>query len=202
MYRNLKIYRTTIFVAALAVLGVVSASAQTPDGLPPALETVCDMETGAAFGWCNAYCEAMDCEVDNTNASPTACDKVRTKFQQRTGRDMPCEVSCPCTGDPASWPLWNAVVSGAESPDACWRDGEWCARISQPLEFCESPYDITAASLGSLSQLVAAGEAGYFFIQFPFCTDSVGGPLPLSPEQGVECKAQLEAALDGLTCGI
>ncbi len=193
--------QTMILVAALAVLGAATASAQTPDGLPPALETVCDMETGAAFGWCNAYCEAMDCEVDNTHASATACSKVRTKFQQRTGRDMPCEISCPCTDNPEAFPFWNGVVSGAVTADICFRDGDVCEFLGEvvPREQCESPYDVTWAADDDWA--VFASEAGFIQIPIPFCGDSAGFIIPLSPEQGIECMAQLEAALDGLTCG-
>ena len=43
--------------------------AKTPDGVTPAEETVCDGLSGAAFGLCNAYCEAMDCDSDSTKAS-------------------------------------------------------------------------------------------------------------------------------------
>jgi hypothetical protein len=92
---------------SLLCTGAGAALAQTPDHLPPARETVCDNETGAAYGLCNAYCEAMDCELANDSdpltapkASSTACNKVRTKFQKIAGRDVPCEVSCPCLGVP------------------------------------------------------------------------------------------------------
>ncbi len=106
---------TLAFALLLVGTGVL---AQTPDGLPPAGETVCDNESGAAYGLCNAYCEAMDCELANDsnpntepNASATACSKVRSKFQNITGRDIPCEVSCPCT----SIPEFNAQLAGANS---------------------------------------------------------------------------------------
>ena len=63
--------------------------AQTPDGETPAEEHVCDGYSGAAFGLCNAYCEAMDCD-DDPNADQEACDKVQDKFESRTGKDIPC----------------------------------------------------------------------------------------------------------------
>lgn len=92
---------------SLLCIGAGAALAQTPDHMPPARETVCDNETGAAYGLCNAYCEAMDCELANDSdpltepkASSTACTKVKTKFQNITGRDVPCELSCPCLGVP------------------------------------------------------------------------------------------------------
>jgi hypothetical protein len=72
---------------AMVLIGAGSAAAQTPDFMTPSAETICDMESGAAFGLCNAYCEAMDCELANDNdpltepkASANACSKVRGKF--------------------------------------------------------------------------------------------------------------------------
>lgn len=65
-----------------------------------AQDDVCDGEVGAAFGLCNAYCEAMDCDSDEPNANLKACDKVYENFLKNTGNDMPCELEpepyCPC----------------------------------------------------------------------------------------------------------
>lgn len=87
-------------MVAIMVLSVpwASAKAQTADGMTPAEEMVCDGEVGAAFGLCNAFCEAMDCDSDTPQASDNACDKVAANFAKHTGRDrLPCEVSlCPC----------------------------------------------------------------------------------------------------------
>ena len=76
----------------VAVALVTTNHAQTPDGQTPAEETVCDNETGAAYGLCNAYCEAMDCDSDNPNANDQACQDVSEKFKRVTGRALPCEV--------------------------------------------------------------------------------------------------------------
>jgi len=76
-----------------------AAAAQTPDGSPPSQETVCDGQTGAAYGLCTAFCEAMDCDSDDPQASQTACDKVGAKFLTITGQAPPCVVpACPCVG--------------------------------------------------------------------------------------------------------
>lgn len=106
----MKVYLTLTFALLLACTGAGAALAQTPDGLPPALETVCDAETGAAYGFCTAYCEAMDCNSDDPSASETACSQVRGKFQNITGRDLPCEgpFTCPCT----SLPEFSADLEG------------------------------------------------------------------------------------------
>ena len=68
----------------------------TPDGLPPALEHVCDQYKGRDFGLCNAYCEAQDCE--SPDADKKSCDGLRAKFLSYTGETrFPCEPSrCPC----------------------------------------------------------------------------------------------------------
>ena len=68
----------------------------TPDNLPPALEDICDMTTGAANGLCVAYCEAMDCDSEDPNASAKACTKIEQKYTAITGEILPCIRTCPC----------------------------------------------------------------------------------------------------------
>jgi hypothetical protein len=103
--------RLTLAVALLLVY-TGTALASTPDWMTPSEETICDAETGAAYGLCNAYCEAMDCESEEPDASATACGKVRSKFTNITGRDVPCEeVVCPCT----SIPGFNDLLTNANA---------------------------------------------------------------------------------------
>ena len=69
--------RLGLFAGALTLVASAPAGAQpmelgTPDGQPPSMETVCDGQSGAAFGLCNAYCEAMDCDSPDPQASPQA----------------------------------------------------------------------------------------------------------------------------------
>ncbi len=94
----MRLGRTFTILLAAVVGAAFPATAKTPDGETPSQETVCDNETGAAFGLCNAYCEAMDCDSPNHNASDQACASVRHNFERKTGRPMPCEVTCPCFG--------------------------------------------------------------------------------------------------------
>ncbi len=192
--------RLMILLALLALWGGGAALAQTPDGIPPALETVCDMETGAAFGLCNAYCEAMDCETNDPHASATACSKVRTKFQQVTGRDLPCELPCPCT-DPSIQPPPDSgfqgfadVLAGDVSIDLC---------LTAPfLDILDGviivDFDQNQFFPGfSVEGLV--GEEGGQWI----CGLVAGLALPISPEQGHFCADLLEqaAAAQAVTCG-
>ena len=91
-------WKTIIAAGAMLLSGPIYAT--TPDGETPANESVCDLESGAAYGLCVSYCEAMDCDNDQTSAAEMACLKVQDKFVQQTGRDIPCEVQsgveCPC----------------------------------------------------------------------------------------------------------
>ena len=75
------------------------SAARTPDGQTPAEETACDGLHGAAFGLCNAYCEAMDCDSVEANAAPQACEQVLANWESATdGATIPCEPvdGCPC----------------------------------------------------------------------------------------------------------
>jgi hypothetical protein len=68
-----------------------NGSAKTPDGMPPSVETVCSGLPGAAFGLCNAYCEAQDCDV---HPRPS-CPVLRKNFQKLTGSAVfPCDRRC------------------------------------------------------------------------------------------------------------
>ena len=83
-------------VMCLMVVSIIffysPAVAQTPDGQTPAQEDVCAGQIGAAYGLCNAYCEAMDCDSAAQQASDMACEKVFDRFLNITGVVLPCEV--------------------------------------------------------------------------------------------------------------
>jgi hypothetical protein len=103
-------------VFCILFIGTSSVSAKTPDGQTPSQETVCDMETGAAYGLCNAYCEAMDCTDPNQRASDRGCESVRENFERKTGRPLPCTLTCPC---PGVLQLFADIVSGAVVVTQC-----------------------------------------------------------------------------------
>src|SRR5690242_14929826 len=110
----MKTHLTLSLALLLICAGTGAALASTPDGQTPSEEAVCDNETGAAFGLCNAYCEAMDCDSDDPQASDNACSKVQSKFQNITGHDLPCEAAalpCPCA-DPAVSEFFAGVLTG------------------------------------------------------------------------------------------
>lgn len=82
------------FIAAMAFAALLMmappASAQT--------EGQCDGEIGAEFGLCKSYCEAMDCDGDNPQATQKACTKVLDNWTKVTNRAIPC--GGPGAGDP------------------------------------------------------------------------------------------------------
>jgi hypothetical protein len=88
-------HRSLIVLALALSLTVAGALlAKTPDGQTPAQEKVCTTAglSRAAFGICNAYCEAQDCDV---HPRPS-CEKLRKNFQKATGSStFPCDIP-PC----------------------------------------------------------------------------------------------------------
>ena len=68
---------------------------RTPDGLTPAQEWTCDDYDGRAFGLCNAYCEAQDCDISLHHSSDTACDQLFDAFVEETGEVPPCDFFDP-----------------------------------------------------------------------------------------------------------
>jgi hypothetical protein len=89
----MRLFISCLLLALVAALLIpFSASAQTPTE-----ESVCDGLSGASWGLCNAYCEGMDCDSDNPNASSTACLEVLSKYTIHTEQLIPCaRVQCPC----------------------------------------------------------------------------------------------------------
>ena len=114
-----------VIIATLIVTANAGLLAQTADGETPAQETVCDDAgfTGAAWGLCNAYCEAMDCDHETPQASARACEQVLANFHRLTnGEDPPCESlgfmdlvdfrgTNPCVGGDKDRVVW------VEDPD-------------------------------------------------------------------------------------
>jgi hypothetical protein len=110
------LYLSPLLIVLLSPLFIpISASAQ-----PPADESVCDGLSGPSWGLCNAYCEAMDCESENANASSAACQKVLSEYTTHTEQVIPCaRVECPCWAPEDVDTLLSECESDALSV-ACW----------------------------------------------------------------------------------
>jgi hypothetical protein len=87
----LKFLMTATMFAVLAFTPM--SLAQTADGETPAAEPVCDDLSGALYGLCVAYCEAMDCHLGDQFASDEACERVLTNYMTHSDGIMPpCET--------------------------------------------------------------------------------------------------------------
>lgn len=109
-----------IGVGLIFFLGNGLAFAQTPDGETPSVETVCDGQVGAAFGLCNAYCEAMDCDYITPQASEKACTRVLDRFVQLTGDVPPCDAVAAFCGD-------GYMDAGEKCDDGNTMNGDGCS---------------------------------------------------------------------------
>lgn len=88
-----------IFLALTLILFPSTIAAQTPDGkTPPAEEGACNDLTGKAYGICNAYYQAMDCEYTYTKASLQACGNLQEKYEDASSSSEIATL-CPCFGD-------------------------------------------------------------------------------------------------------
>jgi hypothetical protein len=114
----------------------LSAAFATPPG------SVCDGYNGQAFGQCNAYCEATDCDED-PNANQTACDNLYNSFVALTGDQPPCESIDYSV---------RAVYSGDDSIEV-WIDG-----VQQPFQTGDhwwSHENSSSATLSSGDHVIA-----------------------------------------------
>ena len=106
----------TLCVSVLGAFVAISSMARTPDGVTPAEETVCDGLVGAAFGLCNAYCEAQDCDI--LDPQRESCELLRENFERITGTwNFPCDCG-------------NGVLEGDEECEmgvACATSGQNCS---------------------------------------------------------------------------
>ena len=179
---------SALFVAALTFFGAGAASAGqtpeqfgTPDDLPPPLENICDLTTGAANGLCTAYCEAMDCDSDDPYASDQACQKVSDNFWRLTGGLPPCIRMCPC------WAAADLNSVTADNQNLFLS----CDDIVDPaFAIIQNELDSTPGEEGGFF----ADSTGHSFLGFSGCATR-GPPMVIVPTSSVEadnCIAQIE----------
>ncbi|MCP3963312.1 MAG: hypothetical protein GY719_36200 [bacterium] len=166
-------------ILLLALTLAAGAAAETPDGDPPSEETVCDPFIGDenAFGLCNAYCEAMDCDSPDVKASQRACERKFQKFKDLTGSPPPCAgVNCPCLSDP----VFEDLIDGTIAIAACSAEGD----------------EMTDPYIVSVSDLLATNQASATRAEDDGECEVAGTPAtPTTAEEGIECaNLLLEAA--------
>jgi hypothetical protein len=169
--------RRTFILFACAILCCGFAGAQST-------ESVCDGEQGAAYGLCNAFCDAMDCDSDDPQASETACNKVKSKFQQVTGNEPPClapPLRCRCYEEmPGYFAAVNStIVSCYEDPSV---HGVWVDTADSSIVYAED-------------YIQGDGACGFY-------SQSGFGDLSITGEEARQCETFLRAraAAVGLTC--
>lgn len=98
--RKLRTASAPLAIILGLVLHPLLAHAEKKNGGTPEEERACEAADlhGAAWGLCNAYCEAMDCDSDDPQASDNACERVLKNWEEHEdGMTIPCEeVECPC----------------------------------------------------------------------------------------------------------
>ncbi len=116
---------TTLCAAVLVLMVMGTTCAETP-------EDACGGLEDNAWGLCNAYCNAMDCDT-NPKASQGACYQVAANFYNATGEKISCDPSsppdtsspptesqpgsCPCDFDVESWvPNQNQILKTSNLP--------------------------------------------------------------------------------------
>ena len=171
--------RRFVFVSVIAVCIAVAGAllAKTPDGQPPSKENPCAGLSRSAFGICNAYCEAQDCDV---HPRPS-CDKLRANWKKATGQDkLPCDrVACgdsaapTCDGDCpddlvcASGPELGGGEGGPDSagPEVpigcrCVRPLPACGGAEAPTCFGACPPDFTCLAGPEAGPEAGGSEGG------------------------------------------
>lgn len=165
----------TLPLTAVAVLAMSSvAIAKTPDGETPSVETVCDVYDGAAFGLCNAYCEAMDCDHPEVRAAEGACEVIARNFSKKTGEAvLPCDdVIEACTVVANDNVVYLTELGDWE--DDVLSDDDY-SPVDATIEVTDhtAPADITVDSDGLVTGTWTADEATYYrFFHYTACCDA------------------------------
>lgn len=186
---------SALFVSILLgmLLPSLASALGTPDGLPPPMETICDSEQGAAYGLCNAYCEAMDCDDPAPHASVTACQKVSDKYTQLTGEQLPCDDICPLN-DKVDYPYFFGVVNGDILLNECARDSNWIDGITGVAVWSATDTPLPRSAAGAVWITPQGLHSG---------GDGQRSTNGLDAEQYNFCLGLLETAIastSGLTC--
>ncbi|TNE86887.1 MAG: hypothetical protein EP330_19965 [Deltaproteobacteria bacterium] len=123
----------------------------------------CADYSGQAYGLCNAYCEAMDCDED-PNANAQACDAVANNFFAATGEEPPCEITeyevrFVYSGDD------SVAVSLDGAPYAFENGEQWWSYANERVETLETgdhtfgiyTWDVGRVAVGVVYQLYVDG---------------------------------------------
>ena len=198
----------TFILCVLVLLGVNSlAYAQTPDGMPPANERICDpLKSGGVtpslYGLCVAYCEALDCDLQQVppgNVTPQ-CKAPTSKILQRynahktpTDPPMPCiqQQACPC------WTAQEVGSIGLTNPVSYFPNDFSPFYIRYSLvEFPTSGYQY--ADVWYFPSQQPAAQCGYVYYDSLDPTKFIARSQEISLQQADACKAQITQQVNNL----
>lgn len=149
---------TVAFAAATVIFGIQSqALGQTPDGDTPAVEDICTTWgfTGKITGLCNAFCEAMDCDDANPQASEQACTRVLDRIMVALPEGVPFPECVDVDGDGVANGIDNCP--DVANPDQVDTDGNGTGDACElPPASAEKTVFVTSAKY--LGDLVTAAQ--------------------------------------------
>jgi hypothetical protein len=143
MNLNNKPQRTAALLSTAGLITIVAMTwsmtpARASDGVTPAVEQDCEGLEGAAFGLCNAYCEALDC--DDQLEPMNACESLRSNYFKKTGASaFPCDQTCPEVPDPTCSGR-GELAYDEEGCATCFCDEDWagaaCSTCDTEIDVC------------------------------------------------------------------
>ena len=193
----MKKLKVVMVAAALTAFIAAPVMAQTPDGLTPANEDVCDELIGATpglYGLCVGFCEAQDCEANYDFASgevtfdPSCKPSSNRLLENYNKRAQPGDPPMPC-------------VNVVEAECRCWTQSELEQVADNVTEFCGAPllgFDAVLIGIdgsggvtdAAIADTIAFGEPACFYLEnTPTLVFLI---LPLELEELLTCITTIE----------
>ena len=110
---------------------------------------ICDGQIGAAYGLCNAYCNAMECNSPEPQASDIACARVSALFEKITG-SLP-----PTPTPPVICPTWTPEYL-APYYNLC------CTEVNDDVTDPDNDYYLTDECIGPEQRWLKVEIADFF----------------------------------------
>jgi len=200
MFRTL----SAVTVAALLLtLAPVHANAQTPDGVTPPNEGVCDGlradgVTKGLYGLCVAFCEAQDCVPNDDGSLPQSCVASDKRILDNYNkRKLPSDPDMPCVQQPCR--CWTQEELGAAL-------SSWGQPFNCDLDRDQGTYEDTQVNwvneLGRLHFYVDSTGSGdtpftcqYYIQDAQDPTNDVSRFFDTTVEEDAVCRDQLETLI-------
>lgn len=156
-----------------------------------AKDSVCGEYNGAAYGLCTAYCEAMDCDSVDVNASKRACERVKAQYTKLTGESaLPCEIPedfCP-------WPPGLAMFMTEFTCVTCYDD--YIQKDEYSIQFFDAGIDSIGRRLWieAEAHTDSDGNEVYWELDYAYIvtSDTIQDKMNLTKGQYEACKADID----------